>query len=92
MTKKNKISKRQKVFNVISDTIDIVQEYYLRGVFFMFVILYAYLVLKIDTIADFMHEMGYMQIMNKAEAGFVVGAVLGYLVGLVTPIIFQERI
>ena len=60
MTKKNKISKRQKVFNVISDTIDIVQEYYLRGVFFMFVILYAYLVLKIDTIADFMHEMGYM--------------------------------
>ena len=60
MTKKNKISKRQKVFNVISDTIDIVQEYYLRGVFFMFVILYAYVVLKIDTIADVMHEMGYM--------------------------------
>ena len=60
MTRKKKISKRQKVFNVISNTIDIVQEYYLRGMFFMFVILYAYVVLKIDTIADVMHKMGYM--------------------------------
>ena len=60
MARKKKTTKREKVFNVISDTIDIVQEYYLRGMFFMFVIVYVYVLLKLDAIADFMHETGYM--------------------------------
>jgi hypothetical protein len=60
MTRKKKISKRQKVFNVISNTIDIVQEYYLRGMFFIFVMVYVYVLSKLDAIADFMHETGYM--------------------------------
>jgi hypothetical protein len=60
MARKKKTTKREKVFNVISDTIDIVQEYYLRGMFFMFVMVYVYVLLKLDAIADFMHETGYM--------------------------------
>jgi len=60
MARKKKISKRQKVFNVISNTIDIVQEYYLRGMFFIFVMVYVYVLSKLDAIADFMHETGYM--------------------------------
>tara|TARA_R100000426_G_C4820148_1_gene110130 strand:+ start:82 stop:264 length:183 start_codon:yes stop_codon:yes gene_type:complete len=60
MARKKKISKRQKVFNVISNTIDIVQEYYLRGMFLLFLMVYVYVVYKIDAIADVLHEMGYM--------------------------------
>lgn len=59
MARKKKISKRQKVFNVISNTIDIVQEYYLRGMFFMFVTLYVYVVLHADALADILFEMRY---------------------------------
>ena len=44
MARKKKISKRQKVFNVISNTIDIVQEYYLRGMFLLFLMVYVYVV------------------------------------------------
>ena len=60
MARKKKISKRQKVFNVISNTIDLVQEYYLRGMFFMFVTLYVYAVFNADAIADIVFEMRYM--------------------------------
>ena len=60
MARKKKISKRQKVFNVISNTIDIVQEYYLRGMFLLFLMVYVYVVYKIDAIADVLNEMGYM--------------------------------
>ena len=59
MARKKKISKRQKVFNVISNTIDIVQEYYLRGMFFMFVTLYLYAVFRADALADILFEMRY---------------------------------
>ena len=59
MARKKKISKRQKVFKVISNTIDIVQEYYLRGMFFMFVTLYLYAVFRADALADILFEMRY---------------------------------
>tara|TARA_R100000234_G_scaffold119336_1_gene101992 strand:+ start:682 stop:864 length:183 start_codon:yes stop_codon:yes gene_type:complete len=60
MARKKKMSKRQKIFNVISNTIDLVQEYYLRGMFFMFVTLYVYAVFNADAIADIVFEMRYM--------------------------------
>lgn len=59
MARKKKISKRQKVFDVISNAIDLVQEYYLRGMFFMFVTLYVYVVLHADALADILFEMRY---------------------------------
>ena len=59
MARKKKMSKRQKVFDVISNTIDLVQEYYLRGMFFMFVTLYVYVVLHADALADILFEMRY---------------------------------
>ena len=59
MARKKKISKRQKVFNVISDTIDLVQEYYLRGMFLIFVMVYVYAVLNADALAEILFEMRY---------------------------------
>ena len=59
MARKKKISKRQKVFNVISNTIDIVQEYYLRGMFLLFLMVYVLVVYKIDAIAEIFFEMRY---------------------------------
>ena len=59
MGRKKKISKRQKVFNVISNTIDIVQEYYLKGMFLLFLIIYVLVVYKIDAIAEILFEMRY---------------------------------
>ena len=59
MAREKKMSKRQKVFDVISNTIDLVQEYYLRGMFFMFVTLYVYVVLHADALADILFEMRY---------------------------------
>ena len=61
MGRKKKISKRQKVFNVISNTIDIVQEYYLRGMFLLFLMVYVLVVYKIDAIAEILFEMRYGQ-------------------------------
>ena len=59
MARKKKISKRQKVFNVISNTNDIVQEYYLRGMFLLFLMVYVLVVYKIDSIAEILFEMRY---------------------------------
>ena len=60
MARKKKMSKRQKVFNVISNTIDLLQEYYLRVMFFMFVTLYVYVVFNADALAEILFEMRYM--------------------------------
>jgi hypothetical protein len=56
---KKKIQKRQKVFNVISSAIDLVQEKYITGVFLICVALYIYVVLRIDTLADIVFKMQY---------------------------------
>ena len=59
MARKKKMSKRQQVFNFISNAIDIVQEYYMTSMFFMFVTLYVYVVLHADALADILFEMRY---------------------------------
>tara|TARA_R100000234_G_C4879938_1_gene126918 strand:- start:360 stop:542 length:183 start_codon:yes stop_codon:yes gene_type:complete len=60
MARKKKISKREKVFDVISGAIDLLQEYYLRVMFFMFVTLYVYVVFNADALAEILFEMRYM--------------------------------
>ena len=57
---KKKIQKREKVFNFISDVIDLIQDRWKIPIFLMSVIIYFYVVLRIDTLAEILHEMRYM--------------------------------
>ena len=57
---KKKIQKREKVFNFISDVIDLIQDRWKITIFLMSVIIYFYVVLRIDTLAEILHEMRYM--------------------------------
>jgi hypothetical protein len=58
--KKKEVSKREKVFNVISNAIDFVQEYYMLGIFLIGVTAFIYVVLWVDTVAEIKFEIIYM--------------------------------
>ena len=58
--KKNQVSKREKVFNVISNAIDFVQEYYMLGIFLIGITAFIYVVLWVDTVAEIKFEIIYM--------------------------------
>jgi hypothetical protein len=57
---KKEVSKREKVFNVISNAIDFVQEYYMLGIFLIGVTAFIYVVLWVDTVAEIKFEIIYM--------------------------------
>lgn len=58
--KKKEVSKREKVFNVISNAIDFVQEYYMLGIFLIGITAFIYVVLWVDTVAEIKFEIIYM--------------------------------
>lgn len=58
--KKKEVSKREKVFNVISNAIDFVQEYYMLGIFLIGITAFMYVVLWVDTVAEIKFEIIYM--------------------------------
>ena len=58
--KKKEVSKREKVFNVISNAIDFVQECYMLGIFLIGITAFIYVVLWVDTVAEIKFEIIYM--------------------------------
>ncbi len=57
---KKKIQKRQKVFNFVSKVIDLIQYKWRTVIFLMCVTLYLYVITRLDTLAEILHEMRYM--------------------------------